>query len=50
MGSPINVTGEMGSATITPDGRYVFYARWNRENETDLDIFWFDSDAVDAWR
>ncbi len=47
LGPDINSSEHEGSATITPDGRYIFYTRYNNGN---LDIFWVNTDFIRSLR
>lgn len=50
MGSTINTQDTEGSATITADGQYIFYGRYNEDSSKGLDIFWFNADFVESFR
>jgi len=43
LGPEINSEDQFGSATISPDGRYLFFPRFNNAEEMGLDIYWVDS-------
>jgi hypothetical protein len=47
MGENINSPGEDGRPSITPDGKYVFFASNRHENKKDRDIFWVDAKIID---
>lgn len=48
LGPTINTEDDDGSATITPDGRFIFFWLMNGDNE--LDIFWVDAAVIDNFR
>ncbi len=43
LGAEMNTSEHEGSATITPDGRYIFSTRYNNGN---LDVFWVRTDFI----
>ncbi|MCP4726932.1 MAG: hypothetical protein GY863_17965 [bacterium] len=45
MGPTVNTSDYESSATITPDGEYIFFFRINGNNE--MDIYWVDADILD---
>lgn len=47
MGPAINSEDQFGSVTISPDGRYLFFPRYNASAGMGLDIYWIDSGIVD---
>ncbi|OGU57003.1 MAG: hypothetical protein A2V66_05405 [Ignavibacteria bacterium RBG_13_36_8] len=50
MGPTINTVEGEGSATITPDGRYIFYGRYNNAQQHGLDVYWFDAQFLNNFR
>lgn len=44
MGNPINTLAQERFPTVSPDGKYLFFTRWTKEN--DQDIFWVKSDII----
>ncbi len=44
MGKPINSLAQERFPYVSPDGEYLFFTRWTREN--DQDIFWVKSDII----
>lgn len=43
---PTIASVEGGYATITPDGRYLFFTRRDARGQTGLDVFWVAADAL----
>ncbi|MFC2134595.1 TolB family protein [Bacteroidota bacterium] len=50
MGAVINTTIGEGSATVSPDGQYIFYSRYNNAQQMNLDIYWVESEYVNGLR
>lgn len=50
LGSAINTTEAEGSATITADGKYIFYGRYNEDESKGIDIYWFSSEFIESLR
>jgi hypothetical protein len=48
MGDKINTPGQERSPSVTPDGKYFFFARHNRE--TLQDFYWIDAKIIAALR
>jgi hypothetical protein len=46
LGSKINTVGDESSANITPNGKYIFFARTNIETKNSLDIYWVSSQII----
>ena len=46
MGPTINSDGEVGPATITPDGKYIFFSREDPVRRSGLDVYWVDAQVV----
>ena len=46
LGSLFNSGDRTGTATISPDGRYVFFSQPDPESGTDMDVFWVDAGVV----
>lgn len=46
MGPAINSKDQFGSATISPDGRYLFFPQFNYADNMGLDIYWVDTKVV----
>ena len=46
LGSTINTNETEGSATISPDGKYIFYGRYNNEKQNNLDVYWFNTETI----
>jgi hypothetical protein len=46
MGPAINGDGEVGPATITPDGKYLFFAREDPAGQSGTDVYWVDAKVV----
>ena len=47
MGERINSPGEDGRPSITPDGKYIFFASNRPENTKDRDIYWVDAKIIE---
>lgn len=43
LGAAINSGDQIGSATITADGRYLFFSRRDPDGQTGMDIYWVDA-------
>jgi len=50
MGPEVNSSEGEGSATITPDGRFIFFTKYNHADNHRLDIYWVSSDLIDSLR
>ena len=48
LGPTINTNDDEGPATISPDSKYIFYSRYNGNNNPD--IFWFDAQFLNDLR
>ncbi len=48
MGEAINSGAQERFPYVSPDGKYLFFTRWTREN--DQDVFWINSDIIDRLR
>jgi len=46
MGPLVNTAADEGTATITTDGKYIFYAKYNG-SEKKVDIYWFSKAYID---
>jgi Tol biopolymer transport system component len=44
MGKPINTQAQERFPFVSPDGKYLFFTRWIKENSHD--IFWVSSDII----
>lgn len=47
MGPTVNSVEGEGSASITPDGRYIFFSKYNNAENKGLDIYWVDASIID---
>jgi hypothetical protein len=50
MGSTVNSTEVEGSATITPDGRFIFFTKLNNSGNQRLDVYWVSTGIIDDLR
>lgn len=50
MGPAINTLEREGSATITADGSYIFYGRYNNAQQNGLDVYWFNAQFLESLR
>lgn len=48
MGPTINTIDTGGSGTITADGNYIFYGRYNEDTSKGVDIYWFSANFVES--
>jgi hypothetical protein len=45
LGEPINTWAHERFPTVSPDGKYLFFTRWTKENT--YDVFWVSSKIID---
>ena len=50
LGPTINTKESEGSVTITADGKYIFYGRYNEDKSKGMDIYWFNAEFVENLR
>jgi hypothetical protein len=50
LGLEINSDANMGPATVTPDGKYVFFSRPNHAANSGLDVYWVGFEAIEKLR
>jgi hypothetical protein len=50
LGPSVNSVDQFGSVTITPDGRYLLFPRFNQSAGMGLDIYWIDAGVVEEVR
>lgn len=48
MGEPINTWAQERFPTVSPDGKYLFFTRWTKNNHQD--IFWVSAKIIDRLR
>jgi hypothetical protein len=48
MGEPINTVAQEGYSSVSPDGKYLFFTRWNQNS--DMDVFWVSTKFIDRLR
>jgi len=48
LGEPINTWAQERFPYVSPDGKYLFFTRWTKDN--DQDVFWVSSDIISKLR
>jgi hypothetical protein len=51
LGDKINTQGWEAAASVTPDGKYIFFSRnMGSENYENVDIMWVDAQIIETLR
>jgi Tol biopolymer transport system component len=50
MGDKINTALEENAASLTPDGKYIFFNRYQGQNSGKADLYWVDARVIETLR